>query len=389
MSDRRRPLDLVVSGTDPYLVGAILHELGASTIVLPPEAVIDGIRRTGPRAIAASAVIIDGQGHGGDDGAAVRAAIALAVDLRQQSNATFQPTGTRWKNTPIFIIVRDDGLAVAVNQDRVGVIGLSVMSGWYAIYRAIDDVAFPYECTVLEDMHRLGVRTDEAFGRVIRVGPPVLRRRHGTLPELETDLYCLLADAGLQRGRSPWTARHVALLSPDAVACDFREAEEILSASHHEQKLQNLLQRGAYFLGVTSHELFAHPRIVASIADTEYIPDIGVLHAETGELELDELKTRQRKVFSLGRYPAPSGYLMRDVSQVTTYSSQVRAPENRDQVRGTFGVVPTSVSTRVIAGDTRGISPETLGRIRSLIAGSVAVVGVNDVLDRAIGRLTR
>jgi hypothetical protein len=366
MSYQRRPLDLVVSGTHPSLVAAALHSFGGNTITLGSLAVTGVIRRTGAAAIAAHAVVIDGQGYGTDDGTAVRRAMALASDLRALPGYVFQPNGTRWKNTPIFIVVRDDGLAWAVNEDHTRAVGLSAMSGWRAIYDAIDALTLQYQQAVLDDMWRLGVRTGDLFGRVVRLGPPMPPKRGGTR-EVETDLYALDADVSLRRDRRrPWTARDVALMHPEALGFDFRDAEEILERAHLEPKLQKLCERGAYFSEATSHEVFPHARITTPDG-FEHVTDLAVRSAATNTLRIDELKTRQ----------------------MPTYREHFLSDANRNQVKAIFGEIPGQVTARLVAGDTRKITPETYGRIRSSVAGDVDHTGVNDMLERAIERLTR
>lgn len=387
MSYQRRPLDLLVSGSHPSLVAAALHSFGGNTITLGTLAVTGVVRRTGASAIAAHAVVIDGQGYGTDDGTAVRRAMALASDLRALPGYVFQPNGTRWKNTPIFIVVRDDGLAWAVNEDRTRAVGLSAMSGWRAIYDAIDALTLQYQQAVLDDMWRLGVRTGDMFGRVVRLGPPVPPKRGGSR-EVETDLYALDADVSLRRDRRrPWTARDVALMYPEAVGFDFRDAEEILERAHLEPKLQKLCERGAYFSEATAHEVFSHARIITPDG-FEHVTDLAVRSAATNALRIDELKTRQMPI-ATGRYAHATGNFMGGAEQVRTYRDHFLSDANRNQVKAIFGEIPGQVTARLVAGDTRKITPETYGRIRSSVAGDVDHTGVNDMLERAIERLTR
>ncbi len=387
MSYHRRPLDLLGSGTHPGLVAAALHRFGGNTITLGTLAVTGVVRRTGASAIAAHAVGIDGQGYGADDGTAVRRAMALVSDLRALPGYVFQPNGTRWKNTPIFIVVRDDGLAGAVNEDRTRAVGLSAMSGWRAIYDAIDALTLQYQQAVLDDMWRLGVRTGDMFGRVVRLGPPVPPKRGGTR-EVETDLYALDADVSLRRDRRrPWTARDVALMHPEALGFDFRDAEEILERAHLEPKLQKLCERGAYFSEATSHEVLPHARIITPDG-FEHVTDLAVRSAATNTLRIDELKTRQMPI-ATGRYAHATGNFMGGAEQVRTYREHFLSDANRNQVKAIFGDIPAQVTARLVAGDTRKIAPETYGRIRSSVAGDIDHTGVNDMLERAIERLTR
>jgi hypothetical protein len=187
--------------------------------------------------------------------------------------------------------------------------------------------------------------------------------------------------------RRPWTARDVALMHPEALGFDFRDAEEILERAHLEPKLQKLCERGAYFSEATSHEVFPHARIITPDS-FEHVTDLAVRSAATNTLRIDELKTRQMPI-ATGRYAHATGNFMGGAEQVRTYREHFLSDASRNQVKTIFGEIPGQVTARLVAGDTRKITPETYARIRSSVAGDIDHTGVNDMLERAIERLTR
>jgi hypothetical protein len=261
------------------------------------------------------------------------------------------------------------------------------------IYRRLDHAAFVNAMERLEQMQTVGHRFQIKDGRWLRLVPPSLRRRHGSRPEVETQLYDGRADRLLRRNREKggaWNGRDVVLIEHSAAQHDLDLYEHLINHAHAESEMQQFYEQRPYMLGAGAFEFSAHPAFRPADSVRPSYPDL-VQHSFNNAIfpkpaRIIELKTpRSRLLTKTGSDWHWARSVTAGLTQTRRYAAHAKERRYKQQMEAILGEAPKRVEKLLIAGRADRYDRDRLDLARKYDR-DVDVRGYDEMLDAAIDR---
>jgi hypothetical protein len=331
-------------------------------------------------------------------------AVNLAKDIRSLPDWVSMLNGTRWNGIPIALLLDDDEIADYVAADpslrsmivcstrRFSVSYYEYTDPWIQIYDRLDDAAYQNAMERVDQMQSVGHRVEVRDGRWLRMLPPPLRTRNGTLAEIETQLYNGRADQLIRRSRrdDDWDGRDVLLIEREGVSGDLDGFEHLVGHAHNESEMQHFYGQRPYMLGAGAFETTAHPQFWPLETKRPTPPDF-VQHSCNDAIvpkpgRVVEIKTpKTRLLTKTGLDWHFASRAVAGLAQARRYSTHAKEPKYRAQMEAIFGEAPRRVEKMLIVGTAANHGREELDRVREYDQ-DVLVRGFDEMLDTALSR---